>query len=157
MLVKATNKKGYLPWDNAQVKEFLTEVVKQNKKAEKAMALAKSAKTVADMQKIKGAVMATLTAQSFASYPQVTGVNVPEPVLAGVIAKTAAGKTSGLVKGAAAVYMVQVTGQAKTSEQFNAQNEQTQLAQMIGQRCYQGVFSYLMLHEADLVDHRYEF
>ena len=86
-----------------------------------------------------------------------TGVNVPEPVLAGVIAKTAAGKTSGLVKGAAAVYMVQVTGQAKTSEQFNAQNEQTQLAQMIGQRCYQGVFSYLMLHEADLVDHRYEF
>ena len=157
VLVKATNKKGYLPWDNAQVKEFLTEVVKQNKKAEKAMALAKSAKTVADMQKIKGAVMATLTAQSFASYPQVTGVNVPEPVLAGVIAKTAAGKTSGLVKGAAAVYMVQVTGQAKTSEQFNAQNEQTQLAQMIGQRCYQGVFSYLMLHEADLVDHRYEF
>lgn len=157
VLVKATNKKGYLPWDNAQVKEFLTEVVKQNKKAEKAMALAKSAKTVADMQKIKGAVMASLTAQSFASYPQVTGVNVPEPVLAGVIAKTAAGKTSGLVKGAAAVYMVQVTGQAKTSEQFNAQNEQTQLAQMIGQRCYQGVFSYLMLHEADLVDHRYEF
>lgn len=157
VLVKATNKKGYLPWDNAQVKEFLTEVVKQNKKAEMAMALAKSAKTVADMQKIKGAVMASLTAQSFASYPQVTGVNVPEPVLAGVIAKTAAGKTSGLVKGAAAVYMVQVTGQAKTSEQFNAQNEQTQLAQMIGQRCYQGVFSYLMLHEADLVDHRYEF
>ena len=155
--VKATNKKGYLPWDNAQVKEYLTEVVKQNKKAEKAMAMAKNAKSIADMQKLKGAVVASLTSQAFASYPNVTGVNVPEPVLAGTIAKTAVGKTSGLVKGAAAVYLVQVTGQAKTSEKFNAQAEQAQLAQIIGQRSYQGVFNYLMLHDADLVDHRYEF
>ena len=157
VLVKRVNDKGYQAWDNPQVKDFLTAVVKQNKKAEKAVALAKNAKTVADMQKVKGAVMASLTAQTFAGYPQVTGVNVPEPKLAGAIAKTAVGKTSGLVKGAAAVYMVQVTGQAKANEQYNAQNEQAQLAQTIGQRTYQSVFSHLMLHDSKMVDHRYEF
>lgn len=155
--VKGVNKKGYLAWDNAQVKEFLTAVVKENKKAEKALALAKNAKTVADMQKLKGAVMGTLTAQTFASYPQLNGVNVPEPVLAGAIAKTAVGKTSGLVKGAAAVYMVKVTGEAKSADKFDKASEMQQLAQTIGQRSYQSVFNYLMNHKSDLKDRRYEF
>ena len=155
--VKGVNKKGYLAWDNAQVKDFLTAVVKENKKAEKALALAKNAKTVADMQKLKGAVMGTLTAQTFASYPQLNGVNVPEPVLAGAIAKTAVGKTSGLVKGAAAVYMVKVTGEAKSADKFDKASEMQQLAQTIGQRSYQSVFNYLMNHKSDLKDRRYEF
>lgn len=155
--VKSMNEKGYLAWDNAQVKEFLTAVVKENKKAEKALALAKNAKTVADMQKLKGAVMGTLTAQTFASYPQLNGVNVPEPVLAGAIAKTAVGKTSGLVKGAAAVYMVKVTGEAKSADKFDKASEMQQLAQTIGQRSYQSVFNYLMNHKSDLKDRRYEF
>lgn len=155
--VKGVNKKGYLAWDNAQVKEFLTAVVKENKKAEKALALAKNAKTVADMQKLKGAVTGTLSAQTFASYPQLNGVNVPEPVLAGAIAKTAVGKTSGLVKGAAAVYMVKVTGEAKSADKFDKASEMQQLAQTIGQRSYQSVFNYLMNHKSDLKDRRYEF
>lgn len=155
--VKGVNKKGYLAWDNAQVKDFLTAVVKENKKAEKALALAKNAKTLADMQKLKGAVMGTLTAQTFASYPQLNGVNVPEPVLSGAIAKTAVGKTSGLVKGAAAVYMVKVTGEAKSSDQFDKASEMQQLAQIVGQRSYQSVFNYLMNHKSDLKDRRYEF
>ena len=155
--VKGVNKKGYLAWDNAQVKEFLTAVVKENKKAEKALALAKNAKTVADVQKLKGAVMGTLSAQTFASYPQLNGVNVPEPVLAGAIAKTAVGKTSGLVKGAAAVYMVKVTGEAKSADKFDKASEMQQLAQIIGQRSYQSVFNYLMNHKSDLKDRRYEF
>ena len=32
-----------------------------------------------------------------------------------------------------------------------------QSAQAIGQRAYQAVFNYLMVHESDLVDHRYQF
>ena len=75
--VSATNDKGYLPWDNKQVKDFLTQVVKQQKKAEKAMAMAKNVKTTTDMQKLKGAVMASLTNQTMAGYPMVNGVNVP--------------------------------------------------------------------------------
>ena len=155
--VVATNDKGYLPYDNAQVKEFLTAVVKQNKKAEKALALAKNAKSLNDMQKLKGAVMATLTAQSFAGCPSVTGVGVPEQVLAAAIAKTANGKTTGLIKGAGAVYMAQVTGQSKTDEKFDAQVEQSQLAQIIGQRSFQSAFNYLTIHEAKMNDRRYEF
>lgn len=155
--VTATNDKGYLPWDNKQVKEFLTSVVKQQKKAEKALAMAKNVKSVADMQKIKGAVAAALTDQSMASYPMVNGVNVPEPKLAGTIAKTAVNKTSGLVQGAGAVYVLKVTAQNKMNDKFNAQQEMAQVAQGNGQRAYQSVFNYLMMHEAKISDRRYEF
>ena len=155
--VTATNKKGYLPWDNAEVKTFLTAVVKQEKKAEKALAMAKNAKTTADLQKVKGAIMGTLSDQALAGYPMVTGVNTPEPKLAGAIAQTAVGKCSKLVKGAAAVYLVKVTGQQAPTAKFDQAAEMAQTAQAIGQRAYQSVFSYLMIHESKLVDHRYQF
>ena len=155
--VTATNDKGYLPWDNKQVKDYLTMVVKQQKKAEKAMQMAKNVKSVTDMQKVKGAVMATLDKQTMASYPMVNGVNIPEPKLAGVIAKTAVNKNSALVQGAAAVYVLKVTAQSKTEDKFNAQNEMAQVAQMNGQRAYQATFNYLMLHKAKMADRRYEF
>lgn len=155
--VKATNDAGYQPWDNPEVKKFLTEVVTQNKKAEKAMALAKNVKTTADMQKLKGAVFATLTNQTFAGYPSVMGIGVPEPKLAGAIAKTAVGKYSSLVKGAAGVYIVKVTGQSSTGAKFDQATATMQTAQTIGQRAYSQVMNYLVVHKAEIVDRRYEF
>lgn len=155
--VTATNDKGYLPWDNKQVKDFLTIVVKQQKKAEKALAMAKSVKSVADMQKLKGAVVASLTNQAMAGYPMVNGVNVPEPKLAGVIAKTAVNKTSSVVAGAGAAYILKVTAQSKMNDKYNAQAEMAQVAQANGQRAYQSVFNYLMMHKAKMSDRRYEF
>lgn len=155
--VTATNDKGYLPWDNKQVKDFLTVVVKQQKKAEKALSMAKSVKSVADMQKLKGAVVASLTNQAMAGYPMVNGVNVPEPKLAGVIAKTAVNKTSGVVAGAGAAYILKVTSQSKMNDKYNAQAEMAQVAQSNGQRAYQSVFNYLMMHKAKMTDRRYEF
>lgn len=156
-LVTATNDEGYMPWNHPEVKKLLTEIATQQKKGEKAMEMAKNVKSTADMQKVKGAVMATLTDQSFAGYPIVTGVNVPEPKLAGTIAKTAVGKTSALVKGAAGVYVVKATNQSKSPETFDSKTEMSQLAQIIGQRCYQSVFSYLMNRDSKIADHRYQF
>ncbi len=155
--VTGENKKGYMPWDNKEVKEFLTQVVKQQKKAEKAMAQAKSVKSITDMQKIKGAVTSTLTAQTMSGYPMVTGVNVPEPKLAGVISKTGVNKVSALVKGAGAVYVLKVTAQSKSADKFDEKSEMSQLAQISGQRAYQSVFSYLISHKAKMSDRRYEF
>lgn len=155
--VTATNDKGYLPWDNKQVKDFLTIVVKQQKKAEKALAMAKSVKSVSDMQKLKGAVVASLTNQAMAGYPMLNGVNVPEPKLAGVIAKTAVNKTSSVVAGAGAAYILKVTAQSKMNDKYNAQAEMAQVAQANGQRAYQSVFNYLMMHKAKMSDRRYEF
>lgn len=158
--VKSTNKKGYLLWDHAQVKEYLTAVVKQEKKAEKAMQTASKAKTINDFSKLKGAVMMSLTAETLGGYPMINGVNVPEPKLAGLIAKTAVGKNSAAVKAGGAVYMVKVTGQAKTADKFDAateKNEMAQAAQTIGQRTYQSVFNYLLTRKAELADHRYQF
>lgn len=155
--VTGTNDKGYLPWNNKQVKDFLTQVVKQQKKAEKAMAMAKNVKSVADMQKLKGAVVATLTNQTMAGYAMVNGINIPEPKLSGAIAKTAAGKTTGLVPGAAAVYFAKVTSQTKTADKFNVSTEMEQVAQMNGQRAYQAAFSYLITNKSEMKDRRYEF
>lgn len=155
--VTATNDKGYLPWDNKQVKDFLTVVVKQRKKADKALAMAKNVKAVADMQKVKGAVVASMTDQAMASYPMVSGINVPEPKLAGTIAKTAVNKNSQLVQGAAAVYVLKVNSQSKMNDTFNAQTEMSQLAQSNGQRAYQSVFNYLLMHKSKISDRRYEF
>lgn len=155
--VKAVNDKGYLPWDNPTVKDYLTTVVKQNKKAEKALAAAKNAKTTADLQKCKGCVTDTLSNQSLAAFPMVKGVNMPEPKLAGAIAKTAVGKYSSLVQGAAAIYLVKVTGQSKNGNKFDAATEMAQYAQTIGQRAYQSVFNYMITHESGMMDHRYQF
>jgi peptidyl-prolyl cis-trans isomerase D len=157
VFVNATNKKGYLPWNNTQVKDFLTTAVKQQKKAEKAKLLAKNAKSVADLQRVKGAVTATLTAQTFAGYPQVGGVSVPEPKLAGALAKTAKGQTTALVEGSGALYIAKVTEATKTADKFDKQQTMSQLAQTIGQRSYQSVFEYLMAHKSGMKDHRYEF
>lgn len=155
--VKATNDEGYLPWNNPTVREYLTTVVKQNKKAEKALAMAKNAKTTADLQKCKGCVTDTLSNQSLAGFPMVKGVNTPEPKLAGAIAKTAVGKYSSLVQGSAALYLVKVTGQSNTGNKFDAAAEMAQYAQTIGQRAYQSVFNYMIMHESKMMDHRYQF
>lgn len=155
--VKATNDEGYMPWNNAQVREFLTTLVKQQKKGEKAMGMAKNAKSPADIQKLSGAVVDSLANQTFAGYPQVNGVNVPEPILAGAIAKTAVGKCTVPVKGAGAVYVAKVTSESKTPETFDKAAESAQLAQTTAQRTYQSVFNYLMMHKSKMVDHRYQF
>lgn len=156
-LVTATYDKGFMPWDNTDVKNFLTEVVKQQKKGDKAMEMAKNVKTTADMMKVKGAISDTLSNQMFAGYSVVRGINLPEPKLTGAIAKTAVGKTSALVKGAAGVYVAKTTAETKTPEKFDAKAEMSQLAQTIGQRCYQSVFNYLMNRSSKIADHRYQF
>lgn len=157
VIVKATNDDKYLAWDNPQVKEYLTNVVMQQKKAEKAMALAKNVKSIADMQKLKGAVTGTLSNISFSSYPTLAGVNVLEPALAATICKTPVGKVSKVKQGAGAVYLVKVNTKANTAEKFDAATEQQSAAQMVGQRSFQSTFNYLMLHDSKMVDRRYEF
>ena len=87
----------------------------------------------------------------------VKGVNTPEPKLAGAIAKTAVGKYSSLVQGSAALYLVKVTGQSNTGNKFDAAAEMAQYAQTIGQRAYQSVFNYMIMHKSKMMDHRYQF
>ena len=157
VLVKATNDKGYLPWDNADVKSFLTTVVKQQKKGALIAERLKAAKTLEDVMKQKGAIREALPNQTFAGYPQLMGVGTPEPILAGTIAKTAVGKCSAPVVGAGAVYMVKVTGKSKGAEKFDEASEVSRLGQTAGQRTYNSVFTYLMTKKAEIVDHRYQF
>lgn len=160
VMVTAKNKKGNLPLSNPEVKQIVTVLAKQNKKAEKALELTKNVKSVADMQKVKGAVVATLADQKFSDYPVVTGVGAYEPKLAGAIAATAVGKNSGVIKGSGAAYVVKVTAENKGTEKFDAATqaqEQARVAQTIGQRCYQSTFGYLINNKSKMSDRRYEF
>lgn len=109
------------------------------------------------MQKLQGAVTASLSNQMFTSYPMVSGVNTPELKLAGAIAKTAVGKTSSLVQGAGAVYVFQVTGESKAADKYDEATEVSQVSNSIGQRCYNATFNYLTARKSEMVDHRYQF
>lgn len=155
--VKACNDEGYMPMDEPQVQEYVKAVATQKKKAEIAANRLKGAKTIADVMKQKGAVEGTLTAQSFLGYPQLMGVNMPEPLLAGAIAKTANGKTSSVVNGSAAAYLFKVVAETKTPGKFDAATEMTQTAREIQQRTVNSVFGYLHLRDAEIADHRYQF
>lgn len=157
-------KQGYLPWDNAGVKDFLTKLVLQDKKGEKLMAQLKNVKSIAEAKKQKGAVVENLTGVTLYGYPQLRAIGVSEPAVAGAVSKTGAGKYTGPVKGAAGVYMAQVSGKNKGVEKFDKDAEMLQTAQRnfryVYSQSYNGasewLINYLML-KADVVDHRYKF
>lgn len=115
--VVSVNEDDYLPWDNEDVKNFLTAIAKQNKKAEMILGKIKSVKSMADMQKLQGVQTDTLQAISLADYPY------NEPRLAGVLAKANKGQFVGGIKGGSAIYAVQILEKTTGSKTFNADIE----------------------------------
>lgn len=155
--VTSANDESYLPWDNAKVKEFLTAVVKQNKKAEKAMELAKNVKSVEDMKKLNGAVSAQLNDQAFATNTVLPEIRVPEAAVSAAILKTAPGKTSNVVKGIAGAYIVKVQSEKKSDEKFDAKSEMMNVSRMNANMNQGSIFDYIIMHMSDYTDHRYQF
>lgn len=161
--VTGVNEKGYLPKDNANVKQTVQAYAMQQKKAELLAERLKNVTSIAAAKQQKDVLVQSLSGVSFSGYPAVEGINVPEPVLAAAIAKTAAGKFVA-VKGAAAYYMVQVTGKSKTDEKFDKTQEMAQQAQRefgsVLSQSYYGASEVLintLMRDADVVDNRYKF
>ena len=126
--VSAINKKGYMPWDNESVKQYLTVLVKQAKKGEVLAERLKNVKNIAEAKQQKDAISDTLKNVNFFDYPQVSGIGAPEPNLAAALSKTAAGKFTGVVKGCAAVYMAQVTAKQKSNAKLDVKAEMQRIA-----------------------------
>ena len=126
--VSAINKKGYMPWDNESVKQYLTVLVKQAKKGEVLAERLKNVKNIAEAKQQKDAISDTLKNVNFFDYPQVTGIGAPEPKLAAALSRTAAGKFTGVVKGCAAVYMAQVTAKQKSNAKLDVKAEMQRIA-----------------------------
>lgn len=148
--------RGYMPWDNAEVKRILTSLVMKEKKADMLAQQASKAKNMDQAKKLKGAVAATLPAVTFTNNPYVTATSSSEPAIAGVVAKTAAGKFAGPVKGAGGVYMLQVMKKTKGTEKFDKESEMRRAA---NQSAYimQNTLYFALRQQAEVVDHRYKF
>lgn len=155
--VVSTNEVGSLPWDNVTVKGFLNTLLLQEKKAEKVLAATKDAKSVADFLKQDGVVTDTLSNQVFTGYPVLKGINVAEPTLSAILAKTEKGKTSAPFAGSAAVYIAKVIDAQTTPEEFDSNEEQSMISQQMAQRSLRDAYSYLTTRAAKVKDRRYEF
>ncbi|MBQ6192430.1 MAG: SurA N-terminal domain-containing protein [Bacteroidaceae bacterium] len=149
------HKKGYLPWDDEQIRTFLTSEVMKDKKAAILMEKMKSVKSVADVAKMEGAVTDTIKHITFTGNAFVSKIGASEPALSGSVSKAKKGEFKSGVKGKSAVYAYQVLEQTKTDAKFDKKEEEQKLQQTIGRSL--GNFSGELLQKADITDKRYIF
>lgn len=148
------HKKGYLAWDNNRVKDFLTSVVKSEKKAELAAKKLEGVKTI-EAAKAKGAVVDSLTEVSFSSYAVVPAIGVPEPTLIAAVTTTKLGQTTAPIFGTAGAYVVKAVSKKKGTEKFDAQQEMNMIQRGYMQFGQQAISA--LAQKAKIEDKRYKF
>ena len=128
--VTGSNTAGYIPMDNKSVKEYLTSLVIQDKKAATLQDKIKGAKSIADVASMAGAVSDTVQHITFNApvYLQKMGA-ASEPALSGAASLAAQGKFVSGVRGNAGVYAFQVIEKKQTEEKYDEKNEMKQMAQ----------------------------
>lgn len=165
-MVTGANKEGYLPWNSPAVKDFLTGVVRQQKKSEKLMAQVKGVKTFEAAQAIAGVVTDSVNGSTFGSPVMVPGVGTQELLLSAVLAKANKGQFVGPFAGTGAIFFAQVTDKRKADEKYDEAQMLQQLAQqdlqsIIMSNPFSGQVSHILLSalelKADVVDNRYKF
>ena len=149
------HKKGYLAWDDEQIRSFLTSEVMKDKKAAMLQEKMKGAKSVADVAKIEGAVTDTIKHITFASSAFVSKIGSSEPILSGSVSKAKKGEFKPGIKGRSAVYAYQVLDQTKNGAKFDKKEEEQKLQQSIGR--YLSNFTSELMQKADVNDKRYIF
>ncbi len=155
IVLSGIHKKGYLAWDDEQVKSFLTTEVQKDKKAAMLQEKMKAAKSIADVQKIAGAVTDTISHINFNNSAFVAKVGRSEPALSGSVTAAKKGDFKAGVKGNGAVYAYQVLDQTKTEGKFDKKTEEAQDAQSMMRGL--GSFTNELYLNANVKDHRYLF
>ena len=155
VVLTGIHEKGYMNWDDEQVKAYLTGEVQKDKKAAKLMEKIQAAKSIAEVAKMEGAVTDTVKHITFASNAFISKVGNSEPALSGSVSAAKKGDFKTGIKGNGAVYAYQVLNQSKTDAKFDAKQEKQQAAQM-SMRALSAFTSELYL-KADVQDKRYLF
>lgn len=145
------NPKGYLSQE--KVKDYITDELKREKKAEKILA---TVKDFASASAYKGAVVDTVKNITFSAPAFIASTSSSEPIVSAVAAKTAKGQTSKAVKGNAGVYAVKVLDKKASAEKFDAAAEQASLSQQ-NLRAATSNLVYVLYKKAKVVDNRYKF
>ena len=164
MAVAGINDGEYVAWDNKNVKPELERIAMQNKKAAKALELVGTSKTMEEVAKVQQVVVDTISA-NFARNARVNYVGIAEPALSGAIARAKAGEFVGPIKGAGAVYYVQVLEELPSAVPYNEANALQQATQnfmsnIMRYQYYgqpQEVLINTLMLDADVVDSRYKF
>lgn len=147
--------KGYLSWDQEDVKRFLTEEVIKDKKAELLKKKMASAKNIADVLKIEGAVSDTLRRVTFAQPFFVAKTGNIEPALCGSVSTAAMGDFKSNIRGNAAVYAYQVLSADSNGEKIDQKQEQANLTQAALRSI--NMFQNELYRNAKVEDKRYLF
>jgi peptidyl-prolyl cis-trans isomerase D len=155
VMLTGIHEKGYMNWDDEQVKAYLTSEVQKDKKAVKLLEKMQAAKSIADVAKMEGAVTDTVKHINFASNAFISKVGNSEPVLSGSVSTAKKGDFKAGLKGNGAVYAYQVLNQTKSDTKFDAKQEKQQAAQM-SMRALSAFTNELYL-KADVQDKRYLF
>ena len=155
IMLTGVHKKGYLSWEDEQIRSFLTKEVMKDKKAALLAEKMKDAKSIADVAKIEGAVTDTIKRITFTSNAFISKVGASEPALSGSISKSKKGDFESGVKGKSAVYAYQVLDQKKSDVKYDQKEEEKKLQQSIARNLSN--FTGELIQKADITDNRYIF
>lgn len=153
--VENISKQKYLSWDNPQLKEYLTQLARRQKKAEKILAQSKNVNSIAAAKAQKGAINEQLTDLKFLGQVAMKQLGVSENRLAGAIARVGAGKFTGAVEGSAAIYFALVQSKTAGTEKFDANTFMEQESQQSMQMAMQSLITALT-DKASIRDNRYK-
>lgn len=153
VILTGINEKGYRSMES--VKDYLSQEVIKDKKAEMLKEKLANAKTITDMKKITGVVSDTIKHVTFSAPAFISQTGASEPLISAVASKTDAGKFTGSIKGNAGVYALQVIGKNKSSQTFDPKKESTQI-EMNNARALSRFMSELY-EKAEVKDNRYLF
>ena len=155
IMLTGIHKKGYLPWDDEQIRTFLTTEVMKDKKAVLLQDKMNGVKSIADVAKLEGAVTDTIRHITFSGNAFVSKVGASEPVLSGSVSKAKKGDFKAGIKGKSAIYAYQVLDQKKNDAKFDKKQEEQRLQQSTGRSL--GNFISELVQKANISDKRYIF
>lgn len=155
IMLTGIHKKGYLAWDDEQIRNFLNGEVTKDKKAALLLEKMNAAKSVADVAKIDGAVTDTIRHITFNSNAFISKVSSNEPALSGSVSQAKQGDFKSGIKGKAAVYAYQVLNQKKLDVKYDKKQEEQSLQQTIARNLSN--YQNELLQKADITDNRYIF
>lgn len=147
--------KGYLSWEQEDVKRFLTEEVIKDKKAAMLQEKMAAAKNIAEVAKLAGAVTDTLRRVTFNQPVFVAKTGYSEPALSGSTCNEAKDAFKSGVRGNGAVYAYQVLAADKQEATLDQKVEQGMLKQT-ALRSING-FQSDLYRKANVEDKRYLF
>lgn len=153
VILTGIHKEGYRKLED--VKDYLTQEVIKDKKAELLIEKLANVKSLADAKKVEGIVTDTIKHVTFNSPTFIVKTGASEPIISAITAKTEVNNFAGPVKGNGGVYTVQVIGKNKTAETFDIKKETTQQETMN----LRGASRFIneLYEKAEVEDNRYIF